>query len=217
MTVRNAASMGCYGATWEARGYCGAGSVGSLINSLQGRSAIIAGGAEGVFGEVADAMAILKDPVIFATNEVGMFLPHVDHWVSLHADKLGPWQAVRWQRESGRELTQLHSATSRPFIDHTWEGLTPLMCLSGYFAMQIAWIMGASPIVLCGCPGRQRRRFFDLEIRTDFGYGGSQVGGDAGVRAQLEQEMERLPEFKASIRSMWGQTRAYFGPLKGER
>jgi len=215
MPVRNAESMGSYGATWEAGGYCGSGSVGSLIGSLRGRPAVIAGGAEGVFQELSDALTKLDDPVIFAANDIGMFLPKVDHWVSLHGDHLGPWKMVRWLHPKDREDVKLHSEYARPYIDYVWQGLTPLFCLSGYFAMQIAWIMGASPIVLCGCPGSPRRRFFDLPDtdRGAFGYGMGQRASDTGTREQIEREMERLPEFKAAVRSQSGWTREFFGSL----
>ena len=181
-----------------------------LIGSLQGRPAVIAGNAEGVFEDVKEALRIVIDPVIFAVNDVGMFLPQVDHWVSLHADKLGLWKQVRWGTTHAREKTLYHSVDERPYVDHVWTGLTPLFTLSGYFAMQLAWIMGASQIVLCGCPGSQQRRFFDLETR-EFGYGGNASGADVGVREQLEREMTRLPEFKAAVRSMSGWTREFFG------
>jgi hypothetical protein len=202
MTVRNAASMGNYGASWEAAGYCGQGNVAGLVGSLRGRPAIVAGGAAGVFAEVSDATTKLADPVIFASNDVGMFLPRVDHWVSLHTDNLGAWKAVRWLHARDKEDMKMHAPDSRPYVDYVWQGLTPMLCLSGYFAMQIAWIMGCAPIVLCGCPGMPTPRFFEAMPRADFGYGLGDAGSDSGVREQIEQEMRRVPDFKLAVRSM---------------
>lgn len=213
MTNRNAASMGTYGATWEAAGYCGVGPVESLIGILKGRSAIVVGSAETVFYELEDALTKVHDVVIFGVNDVGMFLPRMDHWVSLHSDNLGPWKTVRWLHPREREDVQIHSIEMRPYVDHVWTGLTPLFALSGYFAMQIAYIMGAGSIVLCGCPGEVGRRFFDTEARTNFDYGDGSSGRDSGVREQLVQEMKRLPAFKARVRSMSGWTRNFFGGL----
>lgn len=215
MVARNAESMGLYGSSWQASGYCGSSPAGELLGSLRGLPAIIAGGAEGVFEEVTDALEKMSFPVIFAVNDVGMFLPTVDHWVSLHSDSLGAWKQVRWIKTHAKEKTLYHSVDARPFIDVAWEGLTPLFSLSGYFAMQLAWIMGASQIVLCGCPGSPSRRFFDLEQRKDFGYGNGEAGSDKGVREQIEREMTRLPDFRAVVRSQSGWTREYFGALKG--
>jgi hypothetical protein len=202
--------MGTVGADWQACGYCGSGNVRSLIGSLRGRAAIVAGAADGVFDEVAAAMHIFDDPVVIAANDVGMYLPRVDHWVSLHADNLGIWKAIRWLHP-GEYDTKYHSIDKRPFVDYVWSGLTPLFCLSGYFAMQIAWIMGAEPIVLAGCPGDGTRRFFEAKPRSDFKYGADP--NDGGSRDQLIHEMDRLPRFKATVRSMSGWTKEFFGGI----
>lgn len=208
MTTRNAASMGSYGATWEFNGYAGQGNVGELIGTLKGRVALVAGSGEGVFVEMRTAISMLHEPpVIFACNDVGMFLPHVDHYVSLHAQNLGAWKQVRWLHPRERDNTKYHSVESYPYLDYVWQQLTPCFALSGYFAMQIAYIMDADRIILCGCPGDATRRFCDLFPRKDFTYAAD------GVRIQLEHEMKRLPDFKKRVCSMSGWTEEYFGGL----
>ena len=222
MTIRNAETMGTVGATWEARGYCGQGPVGALCGALAGRSAIVCGSGRGVFDELAEAQAALHDPVIFAVNDIGMYLPRVDHWVSLHVDNLIAWRQVRWLHPKARELTKYHSETPRAWLDYCWDGLTPILYLSGYFAMQLAWIMGCDRIVLCGCPGDATPRFFEATLRSNllltepngpFSYGSGDRGADRSVHEQIQQEMERLPEFKAAVRSMSGITQQFFGGL----
>lgn len=211
MVERNAASMGTYGSTWEAHGYSGVGPCSSLIDSLKGRPAVVCGNAEGVFQELAHVTNRIDDVVVFGVNDAGMYLPRLDHWCSLHVDNLGLWKGVRWTHHRGQEDARYHSIDNRPFIDYNWEGLTPLFALSGYFAMQIAWVMGCDPIILCGCPGESRRNFFQAKPRDNFGYGGGEAGSDKGIRQQLESEMRRLPDFKASVRSMSGWTQQFFG------
>ena len=214
MTNRTAESMGTYGSTWEAAGYAGAGSVGSLINTLQGRPSIVCGSGETVFYELEDALKKLGgDAVIFGVNDVGMFLPKLDHWVSLHSVNLGTWKNVRWMHARPREATLYHGIDDHAYIDYNWGSLRPLFSLSGYFAMQIAHIMGSNLIVLCGCPGYNSKRFFDATPRSDFAYGADATGSGNGVRKQLEHEMARLPGFKARVRSMSGWTRKFFGGL----
>ena len=205
--------MGSYGTTWEAAGYGGAGSVGSLINTLQGRPSIVAGNASGVFDEVEQVLEKHPDAVVFGVNDVGMFLPKLDHWCSLHTDKLATWKATRWLAAREKECTKYHGVDPRAFIDYDWSSLRPLLALSGYFAMQIAHIMGSDLIVLCGCPGSAARRFFEAKPRTDFLYGGGLQGSDQGCREQLVSEMSRLPGFKARVRSMSGWTKQFFGGL----
>lgn len=209
--------MGTYGATWEAAGYAGAGSVASLINSLLGQPAVVVGGARGVFEDYDRVLAHYRGGiVVFAANDVGMYLPRLDHWCSLHTDNLGLWKPVRWMHAHAQENTKYHSTDPRPFIDYVWEGLRPLFCLSGLFAMQLAWIMGASPIILVGCPMDATPRFFESKIKPgQFAYGGGAQGADFSVREQVMKEMMRLPEFCEAVRSMSGWSREYFGTPKG--
>ena len=205
--------MGSYGTTWEAAGYAGAGLVGSLINTLQGSPCIVAGNASGVFTEVETVLEKYPDAVVFGVNDVGMFLPRLDHWCSLHTDKLGTWKNTRWLTAREKEVAKYHGVDPRAFIDYDWSSLRPLFALSGYFAMQIAHIMGSDLIILCGCPGDGTPRFFEARPRTDFLYGSDAQGSGRGVREQLENEMSRLPGFKARVRSMSGWTKSYFGGL----
>jgi len=219
MTVRNAASMPAGLSEWEARGYHGSGNVKELIGSLAGRSALVCGSGAGVFEEVEAAQAVLEEPVIFACNDVGMFLPHVDHYVSLHTDNLAAWKSVRWLNCQSTARTVYHGVDPKPFVDYHWSRLTPTFCLSGYFGMQLAWLMGCERIVLCGCPGTQTKRFFEARLGREhagnnFGYGNSVSNGDQGIRQQLEQEMRRLPLFKAAVRSMSGWTQSFFGGIE---
>ena len=112
-----------------------------------------------------------------------------------------------------QEATKYHSVDPRPAVNYVWEGLTTLFALSGYFAMQIAYIMGAELIVLCGCPGESKRRFFEHASRADFGYGSGSASSDSGVRIQLLKEMGRLPQFAERVRSMSGFTQEFFGGM----
>lgn len=201
---------------WEAAGYRGEGNVESLVGSLYNRPAIVCGSGRGVFAEAENAAWLLdgQNPVFFAVNDVGMYLPRIDHWVSLHGTRFVAWSNVR--RLYNGSITPHwanHSVINVPFVDYAWNGLMPLFLLSSYFAMQIAHIMGAGLIVLCGCPGDSTPRFFEHNARTDFAYGNGFSRLDMTVKDQLVDEMERLPNLKAKVRSMSGWTHKYFGGL----
>lgn len=215
MAVINAASMGMYGVAWESAGYGGNGNVAPLIGSISGHPAIIAGGARTVFDDMRSALDAYPEAKIFAVNDIGMFLPVVHHWVSLHGDHLGMWKNVRWLQHRAMESAEYHCTSAFPYINWLWDGLRPVFCLSGYFAMQIAWIMGASPIILCGCPGSSMPRFFDLYQRDDFGYGGGPLNADSNIQEQVVSEMVRVPDFKKAVRSMSGWTKEFFGGING--
>ena len=212
MTELSTLGMGTHGATWQAAGYAGAGSVSQYIGSLQGRPALVAGGARGVFEEVLEVREHYgMELAIFAANDVGMYLDRLDHWCSLHADNLDGWKHARWLHNRGPEDVVIHSIDQKPSVHVVWKELRPVFALSGYFAMQLAWIMGANPIILCGCPGGPMPRFFEAKPRSTFGYGGLASGADKGARQQVIDEMRRIPEFKVAVRSMSGWTQEFFG------
>ncbi len=213
MGIYNTPGMGTFGSTWQAAGYSGAGNVEDLINSLRGRPAVVCGNAKGVFQEADIAIRYLHDPVIFGVNDAGMYLPKLDHWVSLHQDNLPAWKAVRWLQVHAEEKAVYHSASPGEAVDRVWEGLNPVFALSGYFAMQLAYLMGAGLIVLCGCPGSPMPRFFEAGPRDGFGYGGGTENADEGIRTQLLNEMKRVPDLREKVRSTSGWTRDYFGGL----
>ena len=215
MTVFNSPGMGTYGSLWQAHGYSGSGDVACLINSATGRPAVVCGSAAGVFEKLEFVRRKFADDdlLIFGVNDVGMYLPRMDHWVSLHGANLAAWKNVRWLHHRGPEDVRYHCIDSKDEADFHWELLNPLFALSGYFAMQIAWIMGCKPIILVGCPGQSVRRFFEADARPDFGYGLGTSGSDLGIRQQLIAEMNRLPEFKKVVKGTTGWTREFFGSL----
>lgn len=201
-------AVGTHGSQWQAHGYSGNGNVASLIDSQWNRPAIVAGGSHTVFMDFYEASQVVENPLVFAVNDVGMYLPKVDHWVSLHCGNLEVWRLVRFLH--AKELVPLHYHTYEAINPdwHTWDGLNPMFALSGYFAMQIAWIMGCSPIILAGCPGNKSRRFFEFLPKEA-------SHGEPGVMDQVIQEMNRLPEFKRVVRSMSGWTRELFNHSEG--
>lgn len=206
--------MGTYGSTWQTDGYCGQGNVQELIGTLKGKNAVVCGNAQGVFDQLNYVLGEFEErPIVFGVNDVGMYLDPLDHWVSLHEKNLEPWKHVRWLHKKGAEDVKIHCTQKGSSVHYAWEALTPVFALSGYFAMQIAYLMGAESIILCGCPGNPERRFFDRVARTDFGYGGGGAGSDKGVQEQLVKEMHRLPDFRAKVRSMSGFTKDFFGGL----
>jgi hypothetical protein len=206
--VINTLGMGTYGSTWQHEGYSGCGNVEPILGSLKGRPAIVCGNAWGVFDELHEAEQQLENPVIFGVNDVGMYLPRLDHWISLHATNLLTWKSVRWLTLHELEATKYHSIEGD--VDYNWEGLCPLLALSGYFAMQVAHLMGAGLIVLCGCPGAPARRFFEREAKIQ-GYGGTDSAADKAIQDQLVLEVHRVPELREKVISMSGFTQELFG------
>jgi len=192
--------------TWESGGYTGEGSE-ALLGELRGQPAIVAGNAKGVFEEVEAAKSILGRCVQFAANDIGVYLSHVDHMVSLHTPKLDHWTGLRRDATSkgyGNKDFRVHDGGLYGEREwHQWTGLTPIMALSGLFAAQIAWLMGCSPIVLCGCPTDTSPCFWQSNDTLNGGY--------RKVQSQFKAEVNRNPEFKAALRSMSGWTKEFLG------
>src|SRR3990167_1122585 len=210
MAVHNAVTMGTHGSAWQRSGYAGCGNVEPLLGSLVSRPAIVCGDAEGNWDEFNEALKILEgsNPVVFGVNKSGMFLFPMHHWVTLHWKNFAIWKDVRWRYiqlpdgvDNKLHAAQLDATNETRKVHYAWEALTPTFALSGYFAMQIAYLMGAEPIVMCGCPGEPKRRFYERQQRGGFGYGGGAYNADRNIRAQVVNEMRRVPEFRAKVRS----------------
>lgn len=195
-------------ATWESKGYAGAGNVAGLIDSLRGRPAVVVGGARGCFEEAERAISALHEPVVFAVNDAAVLLPHLDHIVSLHTPKLYHWVELRADVTSGgygnRDFKVHDGGLYGQEGHYQWTGLTPMMALSGYFAMQIAYLMGCDPIVLAGCPGDSTPRYWETASTKTY----AQVSN-----TQIVEEMGYKPEFKKVVRSMSGWSKEFFGGL----
>jgi hypothetical protein len=146
-------------------------------------------------------------PIIYAANDVGVYLPHVDHMVSLHTPKLDHWVGLRRDATSkgyGNKDFRVHDGGLYDEREwHQWTGLTPIMALSGLFSAQIAWLMGCSPIVLCGCPTDDTPCFWQYDGIANVAY--------VRVQGQFKAEVDRNPEFKKALRSMSGWSKEYVG------
>lgn len=193
---------------WHVAGYSGGASVKSLLGSASGRPAVVVGSG-GYIKEIIGAfIGIVDDDVcVFGCNDVAVFLPRIDHMVSWHGDKLELWASLRrnqFGRGYGNREFKTHAASLSTNVDYNWEGLSPAFALSGYFAMQIAYLMGCEPITLIGCPGDNTPCFWEL-------VGRNAAYDQEGVIQQVEREMARLPDFKRRVRSTSGWTREFFG------
>jgi len=197
---------------WQSRGLSGSNDrCLELLGKHHGWPAIVAGNARGVFEEVSKAQSKLARCIVFAVNDVSVFLSRVDHMVSLHTPKLAMWAYLRRDPTSkgyGNKDFQVHDAGLYGEQEwHQWTGLTPQMALSGLFAAQIAWLMGCEPIVLCGCPTDTTPCFWETTGTT------SNPGYTKHGQGMLLSECARLPEFGQALRSMGGWSQAVLGCL----
>lgn len=176
---------------WKFRGYEGSDNVAELIGTLNGRIGIVCGGGFGVFEELKVAEAFCdSEPIIFAVNGVGTILPKAAHWIGLDTKFF----------EYGAKIPT-HTACG-PGANYDWRIEPEHFHLSGYFAAQVAWLMGCDRIVLCGCPGEAGPRYNGTMNDTPhFGYGSGSTSSDTCIREQLNKQMKQIPDFKRAVRS----------------
>jgi hypothetical protein len=190
---------------WEAKGFQGLGC-GDLIDSLKG-PAIIMGSAKGVFEELSAARSALGRSYLAAVNDAIVYASNLDFALSLHTLRLDHWVGLRRDPTSmgygNTNFRVMDGGLHGPREWHQWTDLTPTLAHSGMFAMQAMFLMGCSPIYLCGCPEDATPRFWESEPRPEKYY--------KPVQRQIEAEMNRLPEFKRVVRSCSGWTKDYFG------
>ena len=197
---------------WKYLGYEGAGNVSSLLGSLRGRRAAVCGSGWGVFDEYQ--RFVKPDDVVFAVNDVAMYLPRVDHFVSRHGERLALWSELRrdpFGVSNGNTDFKTHFGTinkeSDPRFNFTWLNIEPVsLPLSGLFAMQVAYLMGVDSMILIGIPSDNTPRFWETQTKN-WAY------GDLKNIKSLKMEMLRLPEFFRKVKSASGFTREFFGAI----
>lgn len=150
-------------------------------------TALVLGGASCLWDDLR-SLGPFVGPVV-ATNEAGAHYPHrVDHWATLHPEKLGAWAAER--RAWGGNTDFVAWTTAFPGWDKGSSGL---------HAVAVALLgLGCKRVVLCGVPMSTEPHFFDA---TPWGK------ADVHWPAWLE----RLEEMEGRVFSMGGRTRELLG------
>lgn len=109
--------------------------------------ALVLGGAGSVWDDIETALDLGEYDMVVACNDIGAHWPgRLDHWVSLHPDRLPGWEA--WRIKRGLPFGYVtwghrpHSAVKRSTPD--WGGS------SGLLAAKVALEQGATRVVLAG-------------------------------------------------------------------
>jgi len=126
-------------------------------------AAIICGGAVGVWDEASEALELCEaagvEVVRIAVNDAGITHPDpLDHWATLHPDKLhrAPWEWMARRRANGLapagavwSCTRVPGVVDR--IIRAWSGGS-----SGWLAVGVATAGLGIPAILCGVPQDSR-------------------------------------------------------------
>lgn len=158
---------------------------------------LVLGGAVGVWGEHDDARTLAPSSKIIAVNDAGALAPHLDAWATLHPENFDGWMAKRKERCGNDDYKAFSIDSTGPWtkVIDRWAGS------SGLYAAQIALQqLGASGVILCGCPlTKKGRHFFDKNNEWS----------DAEVYRKGFKAA--FPVIQGKVRSMSGWTRELLG------
>lgn len=98
--------------------------------------------------------------IVIATNDAGTIYPHrIDHWASLHPEKLGTWRLLRWANKGNGDYTTWTHWHKCELAERAIEGWTNGS--SGLLAVGVAFELGIERVVLAGVPMDARPHYFD--------------------------------------------------------
>lgn len=167
---------------------------GRLVIAGGGRSVLPDMERIGNWGDDADWMAI---------NDVGMFLPRVDHWFSIHGECFPEWANVRRLNHDCHDI-KYHSKQGSKTVCIEWPILPNWGPLGGQAACLVALALGYDEIVLCGVPGDDSGHFYPAHNRR-----GQKTNRDFG---EYDAAYKQIKLFSGGrIRSMSGKTKDIFG------
>lgn len=134
---------------------------------------------------------------IFACNDVATVLPDLDHFCTLHAEKLPQWKRQRLANGLPFHF-ETWSCANRTPVDHHWDQWTGGS--SGLYALAVAlFAVGCERAVLCGIPMNADPNAFREEARWH---------AHARYVRGWKRDMEQL---QGRVRSMSGTTMEWFG------
>lgn len=158
-------------------------------------NALVIGGASCLWDDLAAVGT--WDGMVVACNDAGAVYPHrIDHFATLHPEKLDGWRAERERRGGNLDFTTW-SRRNPELVDRILEGWSSGS--SGMLAVGVALAVGAERVVLCGVPMQATPHFFDPAPWE-------------GVQHHAGAWEARVDELRGRVFSLSGWTRELLGP-----
>jgi hypothetical protein len=184
----------------------------------KGPPALVIGGGECVWDDVRrlEEMLGMEWPwTVIAVNDVGCHWPRkIDHWCTLHPEKLPAWMELRkrnkhpdgyvtWTRENRIRRTKSGdiATTHRKTPTHPFQGGA-----SGLLAVAVAYEIGARTVALCGVPMTNTPHFKESTVHKS---GKNWPGSHSHLRAWGKPAV--LGKLKGRVCSMAGETKKLLG------
>lgn len=181
---------------------------------------MILGGAECVWRDVAalESLTGTWGGLVIAVNDVGVhWTRRLDHWVSLHPEKLvrgdtshprrWPWVRQRAHNGHPNGYETWCRNTKRANVDHriaAWSGGS-----SGLLAVNVARELGCTHLILCGVPMTRAPHFVESGVHVK---GRKWTPADSHWKKWLAHEKD----MQGWVKSMSGRTRELLGAPTAE-
>ena len=209
-------------------------AVHGLLGSCRERSLVIAGngrtvwndlkhsgtypyGMGGLLPRIGYVPETYQPPDLMAVNDIGMYLPHLEHWVSFHDDTLVLQNELRYRMWPQASQPMLHSnggghlvrkdrrAVIEPVVPiHYWRFQFQSLLCSGVLAICVGLSLGYSKIVLAGVPADNDGAFYHPPHERS-------AHGNTESHGAWQEFLQDVPEAKEKVRSLSGFTRQWFG------
>jgi SAM-dependent methyltransferase len=170
-------------------------------------AALILGGGPNPFGELAEVEAMIGREwpgLVVAVNDVGIhYTGRLDHWCSLHYEKLVKWNVRRADMMPKTWLTWSKVRAGHT-VDRTLAGWTAGS--SGLLGVGVALELGCTHIVLCGIPMTIDTHFPQSDVHDP-----NKPWKSANGHWGAWKRSTVLSKMGDRVRSMSGRTRERFG------
>jgi hypothetical protein len=181
--------------------------------------AMVLGGAECVWEDVAKLEAIMGRPwdgLVIAVNDIGSHWPHrIDHWCTLHPEKLAAWMGARkknghsdgyitWTRDN-----RVRRGKGTPEVPHRQIGSGKGQIqggASGMLAVAVAYELKCTHVVLCGVPMDRTPHFAESTVHQK-----GRIWNSSQSHLRAWQKQDVLSKLKGRCKSMSGETLKLLG------
>ena len=157
---------------------------------------LIIGGAHCVFEDIEASQELFLPDEIIVINDIGMYIEEVDHWVTMHPEKMPIWLK---QREDHGFVKPKMWTTPEKVEKGIVDGFSLVNSKGGggILGVNLAKFLGASKIVLAGIPMTQNAHFNK---------------GSGWIEATLYRQFWRGEKsYPKWVKSMSGWTKEFYG------
>ena len=156
---------------------------------------LILGGAHCVFEDIEASQELFVPDEIIAINDIGIYVENIDHWATMHPEKMPVWEEQR----KAHNFVKPKMWTTPEKVSEYMEGYTLINSKGGggILGVNLAKFLGASKIILAGIP-----------MTTNAHFNNEHNWMEATLYKQFWRDEKSYPKL---VRSMSGWTKELYG------